>query len=182
MLIEINCSLNTLKQIKIVASTRSNSFHQQEYTEVVWFISLHGTKKCCASQFLTTFLSWLFEFQCCPNLLQENFLRNIKQIYHIRVHPRNNSVKITEKKQFSQVPYWRKPLMWMQLFQNKTSKFQWTLDDIKIEKKFEKITKNLILDPILWPVWPKFAPPGFFCRILPLLVVRHCYKLSSYAI
>ena len=115
-----------------------------------------------ASQFLTIFLSWLFEFQCCPNLLQENFVRNIEQIYHIRVYPRNNSVKITEKKQFSQVPYWRKPLMWMQLFQNKTSKFQWTLDDIKIEKKFEKITKKTNFGPNFMACLTQICSPRFF--------------------
>ena len=41
-----------------------------------------------------------------------------------------------------------------------------------------KNTKNLILDPILTQTWA----PNFFLQLLPLLVVRHCSKLSSYAV
>ena len=30
--------------------------------------------------------------------------------------------------------------------------------------------------------WPKFGPKNFFSWVLPLLDVRHCCKLSLYAI
>ena len=46
---------------------------------------------------------------------------------------------------------------------NKTSKFQWTLDNIRIEK--------IILAPIL--------PKNFF-EVSALLAVRHCPKLQSW--
>ena len=45
------------------------------------------------------------------------------------------------------------------------------------------MTRNLILDPILAhlaKIWPH--PHFFSLQVLPLLVVRYCSKLSSYAI
>ena len=44
-----------------------------------------------------------------------------------------------------------------------------------------KMAKNLILDPILACLTPIWAP-NFFWQVSPLIVVRHCSKLSSYAI
>ena len=31
----------------------------------------------------------------------------------------------------------------------------------------------------LWPFCPKYGSQNFFLQVLPQLVVRHCYKLSS---
>ena len=47
--------------------------------------------------------------------------------------------------------------------------------------KLEKIAKNLILDQILTNLTQIWAP-NFSSWILPLLVVRHCYKISLYVI
>ena len=45
----------------------------------------------------------------------------------------------------------------------KTSKFEWILDNIRIEKI----------------IWPKFGPQNFVLDVLTLLDVRHCLKLQS---
>ena len=44
------------------------------------------------------------------------------------------------------------------------------------------MTKNLVSDPILFPLAQIWAPKFFFLWILPLLDVNHCCKLSLYAI
>ena len=49
------------------------------------------------------------------------------------------------------------------------------------EPNLRKWQKNLILDPILACLTPIWAP-NFFWQVSPLIVVRHCSKLSSYAI
>ena len=49
---------------------------------------------------------------------------------------------------------------------NKTSKFEWILDNIRIEKI----------------IWPKFGPQNFVLDVLTLLDVRHCLKLQSFEI
>ena len=43
------------------------------------------------------------------------------------------------------------------------------------------MVKKQIYDPIL-PILSKFESPDFFLWILPLLDIRHCSKLSLYAI
>ena len=43
------------------------------------------------------------------------------------------------------------------------------------------MTKNLI-SGAFWPVWHTFGPPKFLSMVLPLRDVRHCRKLSFYAI
>ena len=47
--------------------------------------------------------------------------------------------------------------------------------------KLEKMAKKLILDPILACLAQTWAPK-IFLQVLALLVVRHCFKLLSYAI
>ena len=49
------------------------------------------------------------------------------------------------------------------------------------ERNFRKWQKNLVSGPILTP-WRKFGTQNFFSWILLLLHVRHCCKLSFYAI
>ena len=48
----------------------------------------------------------------------------------------------------------------------------------KLTNQLEKIAKNLILGLILAQIWS----PKFFSRVIPLLGVTHCCKLSLYAI
>ena len=48
-------------------------------------------------------------------------------------------------------------------------------------KKLEKMTEKLILDHILTNL-ARFLGPKFLLQVLPLLVVRHCFKLSCYTI
>ena len=50
-----------------------------------------------------------------------------------------------------------------------------------IKTKLEKLTKKLILGPILAHL-AQIWGPNFFLWVVPLLVVRDCSKLSSYAI
>ena len=57
------------------------------------------------------------------------------------------------------------------------------LSSYKISRKtnglnFKKITKETNFGHNFWPVWPT----KFFLQVLPLLVLRHCSKLSSYSI
>ena len=93
--------------------------------------------------------------------------------------------------------------------QLKTSKFEWMLDNIRIEKiiltpiwainVFWRFQLYYVLDIVPnctlvqykekpWEngknpnLWPNFGPAKFFSWVLPVLVVRQCFKLSSYAI
>ena len=54
----------------------------------------------------------------------------------------------------------------------------WNLKESKCTK-LQKMAKNLTLDPILTCLSQIWAPI-IFLQVLPLLVVRHCSKLSSY--
>ena len=73
------------------------------------------------------------------------------------------------------------------------NKFEWVLNDIRIEKTifflgFNSTSCNLLQyqGKLMMQPWKNdkntHFGPNFFSWILPLLVVRHCSKLSSYAI
>ena len=50
------------------------------------------------------------------------------------------------------------------------------------EPNWENGKKKTNFGPDFDPFWPKFSPPKFFSWVLPLLEVKHCCKLSLYAI
>ena len=50
------------------------------------------------------------------------------------------------------------------------------------EPNLRKWQKKTNFGPDFDPFWPKFSPPKFFSWVLPLLDVKHCCKLSLYAI
>ena len=52
---------------------------------------------------------------------------------------------------------------------------------VKLMTKLEKMTKNPNFGPDFGPFAPKL-PAKIFSRVLPLLVVKHCSKLLTYAI